>query len=131
VEIGDGFTEQLLDKLKVPRGARRVPGPVARAQPIFSSLLSTEAIDHACGMGMGVLSAFDAEQWDGVGGLWELSECEDRKREIANRRQQIRDVKEQYGDRSPDLALELARLEVLWSQRPEERLRTWTKDRWF
>ncbi len=80
---------------------------------------------------MGFLSAFDAEEWEHIGGDWELEEYKDRRDEIDNRSLMLADIRALFEHEPDKLALEVARLQNGWPERPEQRQRRWVKNRWF
>lgn len=124
--INNGSGEKDLRRLlRIPRAEWRSPGPFSHPRTRFAGQLSDRSIAEACEYGMAPLSAFDAKQWHWLYKGWELREFQDRRSEIAQRRQEVDAIE----DRARHDPFELAKLSGLlriWQHmRPEQRLRRW------
>jgi hypothetical protein len=135
VDLNESYSENLLELLKVRRAMHRLPQPLSKPQPMFSSLLMPDAIARSCELGMKYLSAFDSRAWSAIGGVWHFEEHTDRKKESFSRRQRLADlsaVRREAGKSDAGLDAEISRLKDKWhAQSAFDRVRSWKSRRWW
>lgn len=117
----------LLELLRVR--ARRAGPVLDHALVATSASLSDEQVAQACRNRLEPLSAYDDEAWEELTTGWELEEYQDRRVTRAQREGRLAEIRQQFGEATPEARAEIARIVGGWPSDPRRRPRRWRGER--
>lgn len=94
-----------------------------------SASLSDEQVAQACRNRLEPLSAYDDEAWEELTTGWELEEFQVRRDTRAKREGRLAEIRQQFGEATPEARAEIAQTVGGWPSDPRRRPRRWRRER--